>query len=451
MKRFSKYFFLLTLGVATSSCQDFVKDLDVNPNLPVTVSAPNTIQGVMLADALLHEAEAARLSAIWTAQFTGSERQYVSLNQYDVTAGNFDDIWDTSYYGIITQARLTGANAAQTGIFRLQGVAQVLEAHAVGTLTSLFGDVPYRQVGDRTQFPTPMFDPQAQVYEDAQKLLDEAILNLGKTGGIPNDIFFGGDANKWKAVANTLKARYYLQVKNYAAARTAAAAGVSAAANDMVVVHKNVGGAQNIYFQFLVNERAGYMSADNSFAAQILDPTRIGQANNHNSALTNEIGRFQFYFTPATAGKTDYGLQEGKNFSAADASFPLVTYAENQLIIAEASARLNDNATALTALNAHRVALKAKYPTGTYLPYTLATVPGTLLKEILTERYLTFMGQINAFNDARRTNNALGVPVKSSTAPSIPQRFLYPQSEINTNPNVPKPIPGLYEKTPVNK
>ena len=78
-------------------------------------------------------------------------------------------------------------------------------------------------------------------------------------------------------------------------------------------------------------------------------------------------------------------------------------------------------------------------------------MPGTLLREILTERYLTFMGQINAFNDARRTNNALSMPVKSATAPSLPQRFLYPQSEINTNPNVPKPIPGLYEKTPVNK
>lgn len=457
MKRFSKYFFLLTLGVSLGSCASFVDDLDIDPNNPAVVDAPNTIQGVMVADALVHEAEAARLSAMWTAQFTGVERQYVSLDRYDVTAGSFDDVWDTSYYGALTQARLTAANAGKTGIFQLQGVAQILEAHIAGTLTSLFGDIPFRQVGDRTQFPSPAYDAQTQVYSDVQALLDQAITNLGKTGSIPaaKDIFFSGSAVKWRGVANTLKARYFLQNKNYQAARTAAAAGISSAANSLVFPHQDVSGAQNVYFQFLVNERAGYLSATNSYAARILDPARIGSAGNHNSAQTDESARFAYYFVDATPGQTNYGIQEGDGFSAPDAAYPLVTYSENQLILAESAARLNDDAAALTALNAHRAALAAQFPTGRYLPYTVATLPGTgttnqrLLREILVERYLTFMGQIEAFNDARRTNNALNVPIKAAVS-SLPQRFLYPQSEVNTNANIPA-LPGLYEKTAANR
>jgi len=45
-------------------------------------------------------------------------------------------------------------------------------------------------------------------------------------------------------------------------------------------------------------------------------------------------------------------------------------------------------------------------------------------------------GQIESFCDLRRTKNAIGVPTNSGT--EIPARFLYPQSEINANDNVPK-------------
>ncbi|MFD2786816.1 SusD/RagB family nutrient-binding outer membrane lipoprotein [Hymenobacter rubripertinctus] len=439
-----------------------MSDLNVDPNRPATVNAPNTIQGVMVADALVHEAEAARVSAVWTNQFTGADRQYLSIEQYNVTSGNFDDVWDLSYYAVVTQARLTAANAASTGAFRLQGVAQVLEAHAIGTLTALFGDVPYRQVGNRAEIPNPAFDPQAQVYEDLQKELSDAITNLGRPGTIPGpqDIYFSGNAGKWIAVANTLKARYYLQTKNYAAARTAAAAGISSSENDMAMPHQDASGAQNVYYQFLVNERPGYLSAEGSYAAQMLDPSLKGSAINRNSASTDEAARFNYYFTKAAAGTTDYGIREGEGFSGPDTAFPLVTYAENQLIIAEAAARANtaaDNTAALTALNNYRTALQKQFPTGRYAPLTLAILPGTgtdnakLLREVLTERYLLFIGQVGAFNDARRTNNALNIPLKRIGSPSLPQRFLYPQSEINTNPNVPSPLPGLFDKTPINR
>ena len=45
MKPFSKYLLLTTLGVALGACSPYVADLDIDPNNPSTVDAPNTIQG----------------------------------------------------------------------------------------------------------------------------------------------------------------------------------------------------------------------------------------------------------------------------------------------------------------------------------------------------------------------------------------------------------------------
>jgi len=248
MKKALKYTSIVLLSLALGACKSFVEDLDVDPNNPAVVDAANSLQGVILADALVHEGDAARTAGIWTNQFSGVERQYISLNNYDVNAGTFDDVWGTLYYGAITQARLT-ASSAETGLnSKLKGVAQVLEAHAAGTTTALFGDVPFREVGARATLPNPKFDPQAQVYDDLQSELDDAIKNLTSRGTIPatKDIIFGGNASKWIAVANSLKARYYLHTKAYPNANVFASKGIVSPANDMVMPHLDISGAQNI-------------------------------------------------------------------------------------------------------------------------------------------------------------------------------------------------------------
>jgi hypothetical protein len=46
----------------------------------------------------------------------------------------------------------------------------------------------------------------------------------------------------------------------------------------------------------------------------------------------------------------------------------------------------------------------------------------------------------------------IGVPNKttgSTAATGYPQRFLYPQDEVDTNENVPSPLPTFFEPTPL--
>ena len=75
-----------------------------------------------------------------------------------------------------------------------------------------------------------------------------------------------------------------------------------------------------------------------------------------------------------------------------------------------------------------------------------------LLNEILEERYITFYGQVEGFNDVRRTRKeGIGVKLLPNSGSKLPERFLYPQSEIDTNPNTPSPLPGFFEPTRVNQ
>ena len=72
--------------------------------------------------------------------------------------------------------------------------------------------------------------------------------------------------------------------------------------------------------------------------------------------------------------------------------------------------------------------------------------------EIMEEKYITLIGELTSYHDLRRSGNLIGVPNKttgSTAATGYPQRFLYPQDEVDTNENVPSPLPTFFEPTPL--
>lgn len=84
--------------------------------------------------------------------------------------------------------------------------------------TDTFGMVPYSEASNPDVI-TPKFDTQAEIYQGVIAELDEAMGIIGSesvTGeGLEflaeNDLFFNGDLQKWKKLANTLKLRMALR------------------------------------------------------------------------------------------------------------------------------------------------------------------------------------------------------------------------------------------------
>jgi hypothetical protein len=319
----------------------------------------------------------------------------------------------------------------------------VLEALRVGTVASLWGDVPYSEAAAET--PAPKLDPQREVYAAVQRRLDSAIVLLGGGGAGPAsaDVIYQGDARRWTRAANTLKARFHLHTAErlgataYQAALAAAQAGIDEAPasaaqamhgqapGDLRSAHGGTVDDGNVWAQFLGN-RAD-MTANQQFVdllrrrgdprlAEYLDPAGDGQYR----------GATQFGVVPREgASVVDVPTRRALAFRQ-----PIVTWAENELILAEARFRLGAADAALGHVNAVRRAVG------------LAPLAGPVtLEQIMEEKYVALFQNIEAYNDYKRACFPRVTPGGQGGTPAreVPARLPYAVAERNANPNVPAP------------
>ncbi|UBM59831.1 SusD/RagB family nutrient-binding outer membrane lipoprotein [Marinilongibacter aquaticus] len=430
-----------TLAICSTSCKQYSEGLNVDPNNFTDAPGESIIGQANLAWVMMSEGEASRMAGLFTDQYTGFSNQYINYNQYDVKSSDFDGIWTLNYTGGISQTRIVREKAIEAENTVLLGVAQIAEAEMAGELAALFGNVPYEQSAQPVEFPNPQYDDQMQVFADVQNLLTEALGNVGnaKVADAYGSPVFVENAASWAEVAHSLKARYYLITKEYDKALSEARMGISVKDASLMAYHSELSGQRNLYYQFGIEQRGGYLTATRSYLRRMINNGDV--TANRLLFTPGEDQRLASYFQGS-----ELNYQEGGYF-AMDAAYPIMDWYENQLIIAECEVRQGNDDNARTAFNAVRNALSVQY--GGDFPEV--EVGGeTLLKIILEEKYITLIGSVQVFHDMRRTDNVLGVPIKNSEFSNVPQRFLYPQVEINTNTSFPG-IEGLFIETEVNQ
>lgn len=473
MKRLLLYSLLIGL---LASCSSLVEDLNEDPNSPTSASYQYILTGTEVGNMNLHTGEVARKAGIFSGYYTGIDRQHLGFSQYAVSTSDFDGHWNAVYVQVVINALSTEAAAIEEGADGITvGIAQVLRAMALGTAAGLWGDIPFAEAGV-PEIENPAFEGQVAAFESTQALLDQAIDNLQAGTGRPvagSDIHFDGSPAPWLEVANTLKARYYLHAKDYARAYEFAQKGISSPANSLNGPHGDAVDNSNLNFQFFAIQSRQSDLIVSPFMASLLDGDAASSPDINNyrgNAKTNEAGRYGYLFRT-----TDLGVQPNtvNGFAAQSAPSPMVTYEENLLILAEAGYRTAGFEVGLGHLNDFRAYLNgggyfasAGGSSIQYDAYTAAdfesggmenadglSAGDALLREILEERYITFFGLIEGFNDTRRTEGetAVRVPVEPNVGDQLPQRFLYPTTEIDRNLNVPTPVPNFFEPTPVNR
>ncbi len=128
---------------------------------------------------------------------------------------------------------------------------------------------------------------------------------------------------------------------------------------------------------------------------------------------------------------------------AATARIPYVSYAENELILAEAYQQTGNDGTALTHLNNARAYANTAFPAAAplvALPVLSGIGSPALLDSIMTEKYIAMFQNIESYSDYRRQCIPTLTPaVNNRGFNNVPARLYYPQAERNTNPNIPVP------------
>ena len=304
------------------------------------------------------------------------------------------------------------------------------------------GDIPYREAVSG-EIATPALDPQRQVYADVQAKLDTAITLLGGAGAGPAsyDRVYGGDAARWKRAAYTLKARYWMHLVEregtpaLLAARAAALQGIDEPPTSVDAAIHGQGPGDFRTFH-------GTVPLEGNLWAQFLGSRQDMTANQVLISILQRRGdpRLAAFFLPGTGGVYRGADQFGRNASGASAlnpavrlqlpfRQPLVTWAENQLILAEVAARLGDQSPA-PYVNAVRRAVG------------MADLPAPVtLDQVMEEKYVALFQNVEAWNDYKRSCYPLLTPGGANNTPAaeVPGRLPYGFAERNANPNVPPP------------
>lgn len=416
---------------------DFVEPIDVDPNAIPTATVDQILTGAEANVYSFAEGHLSRMAAMWTQQMAGTDRQFVTVDSWVFTEEEGDDYYNAMYAGGgLIDIRDGIAMAEELGTSRgrtIAGILKLHEAYLLGMGASIWGDLVYREAVNPAEFPQPTLDPQAQVYADVQALLDAAVadLNAGGTQTISADVTFGGDADAWVTVANSLKARFYLHTGELASAITAAQAGISDPDENWMTIHTTSSAEDNHWWEFIVEQRSGYISAG-KYLVDLLQG--------------NGDPRLQLYYShdpdggysgspPALQGAGSWSELAGP-YGAQNASHPIISCAETQFIIAEAEYRLGNTPAALVALNAGIGCQEARWgiTVPTYHPLDLEN-------EIMTQKYIANFLNIETWMDYRRT--CLPAVRSTETASGgragqqYPARIFYADDETQNNQNIP--------------
>jgi hypothetical protein len=419
------------LALSLGACE-FITPTETNPNAVPQANVDQLFVGIQVNSYFLAEGQLSRLSAMWTQQMTGTDRQFAALDRYVLTEEDGDDEFSTLYTGgglIDLKDAIAQATAAGRRVYA--GILKVHQAYLFGMAASVWGAIPYSEAA-KAGVDNPKLDPQDQVYAAIQALLDEAIADLGTgTGALPGgvDLAFAGNAARWTAVARTLKARFFMhwgEVQGntaYTAALAQAAQGVTANAGNWRAVHTTNSTEINLWNQFM-RDRSGYISA-----GDFLVPSMVARND----------PRIAFYFSQAAGGgyraRGSLLSTAAGGYGAPDFATPLVTCAETYYIQAEANYRLGNTAAARTAAINALTCEEGRFTVNlTPLKDRINAATGqALMDEIALQKYTALFLNIEAWNDWKRTCT----PRISQRAGGVPGRLFYGIAERQANTNIP--------------
>lgn len=446
------------------SCK--LRDANVNPT--ATTTAPNSaiLSGSQLSLAFAISSGLNPIVGIFTQQYAGNQDAALSYQNYLEGSSHYNQYWNDVYPAALNNLSLLRQQSKGKSPY-YAGIARVLLAYGFGATTDAFGDIPYTEALQGSSIQQPKYDSQEFVYQQIQLLLDSALLDFAQTSDpsrvinpASDDLIFGGNIAKWKAVANTLKARHALHLVkiNPTAAQTAldfASKGIADNSGDLQL--NFTAAVSNPLYQ-IQTFRKNWIALGRPLV-NLLNGNTISDENTKEATLPIDPRRAAFA-TAASNGKYT-GLQAGKTvplsfvgayYASPTSPVVLTSFTENKFIEAEARLRLGHTTSEVqTALNqAINASILKIAPTTadsirTKYIAAKATLTGTFetdLELIITQKYIALFTQAEVWTDYRRTGYPTlaiwpGGNHSGNPGGAIPRRAPYPLIEQQLNPNIP--------------
>ncbi len=236
MQKISKYTLIIATVAAMvfPGCSDeYFDELGANPN-QVNVPTLPALLATSTSKAGLNTFSVASATAPYV-QYTANPSAGAASDIYETI--NFTGLWDDLYFAMADVNEMKKL-ATTSGSSEYLGVANLLLAYNLIMVNNLFGDAPFSEAFNPSNF-TPKYDADQAVYMSTLTLVDAAITELAKTDATvklaaTSDLIHAGDRAKWLKTAYAIKARLLIKASEtptFNAASVLAAVGNSYSTN----------------------------------------------------------------------------------------------------------------------------------------------------------------------------------------------------------------------------
>jgi hypothetical protein len=495
----------------TFSCNDF-GDTNIDPE--------NLNEGNMDYKLLFTAAQVQALGSDWDVWRNGiiygstmmQHTTSVSWNYvfYTYNEGYNAAFWDALYSGergVIRDITSVIGKWKDESVFENDyQMARILKAYMFHRMTDLYGDIPYSEAARiKDGIACPKYDTQESVYNDLLKELNEAQGAIRVPAGSQlksADVYFNGDPEKWKKFANSLILRIAMRLskvdpsKAQEWVKTAVNNGIIDRAGDNAMLLHTDGTPANdsaepygkIFSQadpqaffvseYFINllknandprlpliasvcERPGIPYMQDGHEKGNPDPAvQTGMPAGYNT----EGGEWDISTAPGYPGekfRSHYSVPSRYTYADPQAPTMIVTFAENQLLLAEAAYRgwLQGTSATRSAKEYYESGVRAAMEQFSFYPNAKNLYAGHLTSEAInsylaanpfdesraleminTQYYITtFCDEYECFANWRRSGYPALTPVNkgypnSVTNGTIPRRFTYPiiESQVNS-------------------
>lgn len=409
-------------------------------------------------------------------------------DKYVLHEGNNDVLWTSTYEIAMLLEEVLEFSRENPEYHNLYHMASIWKAFVFHRATDAYGDIPYSEAGQAFYkgIYKPKYDSQESIYDHMLNMLDQSVeaLDPGAENFGKFDIVYDGNIAQWKRMGNSLMLRLAMRLSKADPAKSEQwvkkafarellegnsdnlmikavdpNATVQELSNDgsFMFSRSATGQVSATFFNFLKERndpRLKYM------VAVYTDPYDAGTKNDDpaiQKGLPNGLDRFTLVDDPSydpanPAQENQYSTLNRTVYGKLDGVRMLMTYAEVQFLLAEASIRgwvsgeartYYENGVKADMENVagyDKSAVISEAEIQQYLsdhPFAGTDEPEEALRQINHQYWIaTFMNGYEAYANFRRSGYPELVPVNypdNETGGRMPGRLIYPKNEAVLN------------------
>lgn len=476
MKKFFSKIVLVLLAVVlvNTSCDDGFAELNVDPTVSPDINPKFQFSWVQLrtSGGRYENWRAGLIYSSTMVQHYATLCGYWSGDKYSYNSGYSSSLFERAYTETVkdVQDLIATLESGTAGDDSMLGVAKIWRSVIFHRLTDIYGDVPYSEAGKGflEGIDQPKYDAQEDIYAGMLKDIEEGIALISADGGFGSaDFFYGGDADQWKRFGYSLMLRLGMRMSEAdpAAAqqwvqKAIAGGAMNSTSDDALIQHTNgPEGVNRNGIGEVLDKSNGFGDDCPRISATFinwlmsnndprLDMIALTPANGggHNG-LPNGLDNTTILENPTGTDINDFSTFNPLMVKVESPMF-FMTYAETELLLAEASVRgwSNGDAAAHYA-NGVRAAMQslAKYDESLAISDTdidayLAANPfdAAIGMQQIGEQYwaATYLNEYEAYANFRRTGYPALVPTNypgNESNGQVPLRLRYSQGEYGIN------------------